>query len=328
VEAFFYTGVMRRRKLLFLVLFLLVAAAIGLVVYRWIAPPPRAVRLLPEGNFLLYVNFSPAHFLDLGQLTAGQTEPEYQDFLQQTGFHFEKDLDTFAISQRNPGNFDSESAAVFTGHFDQTRLSSYLKKRSRSTELYADKTIFLIDHENHLVRVCLVNAETVAVTNMPSPEPMHGIIDRSRNSSLGKGPYLAESYYHQIPFASLAWVILRVPPGRGAVELPGGITLDFLQNTTAVISLRYTGSIRVRADLFSQNDADAAKVKEAANTFVVFTRGLAESENPGGTDKDVKAAFDSIQVQQSGKHTVISVVIPQEFVKKMAAGMQEGSDHK
>lgn len=313
---------MKRRKWLLVALFFVAAAAIGFVVYRWIAPPPRAVRLLPEGNFLLYVNFSPAHFLDLGQFTANQTAPEYQEFVRQTGFHFEKDLDTFAISQRNPGDFDSESAAIFTGHFDQGRLTDYLKKLSSSTELYADKTIYSIQNDRHTVRACLVNADTVAVTNMPSAEPMHGIIDKSRGSYFSKGPYLAESHYHDIPFASLVWAILRVPPGKGAIELPNGITLDFLQNTTAVMSVRYTGSIRIRADLFSQSEADAAHVKEAADTFIGWARTFAESENTGGTDKDVKAAFESIQVQQSGERTVITMVIPQEFVKKMTSGMK------
>lgn len=314
---------MKRRKWLLVALFFVAAVAIGFVVYRWIAPPPRAVRLLPEGNFLLYVNFSPAHFLDLGQFTANQTAPEYQEFVRQTGFHFEKDLDTFAISQRNPGDFDSESAAIFTGHFDQARLSDYLKKLSSSTELYADKTIYSIQNDRHTVRACLVNADTVAVTNMPSAEPMHGIIDKSRGAYFSKGPYLAESHYHDIPFASLVWAILRVPAGKGAIELPNGITLDFLQNTTAVMSVRYTGSIRIRADLFSQSESDATQVKEAADTFIAWARTFAEAENAGGPDKDVKTAFDSIQVQQSGKRTVISMVIPQEFVKKMVSGIKE-----
>jgi hypothetical protein len=318
---------MRRRKWLFLILFL-AAVAVGLVVYNWIAPPPRAVRLLPEGNFLLYVNFSPAHFLDLGQLT-NQTAPEYRDFVEQTGFHFEKDLDTFAVSQVNPNNFDSESSAIFTGHFDQAKLTNYLKKLSRSTELYADKTIFSIPNEGHTVRACLVNAETVAVTNTPSPEPMHSIIDRSRNSYTGKAPYLVDTYYHDVPFASLAWAMLRGPQGPGSVELPGNITLDFMQNTVAVISLRYTGSIRVRGDFYSQSDTDAAHVKEALNTFVVFAKGFAGSENPGGTDKDVKAAFDSLKVEQNGKKTTFSIVVPQAFVTKMGAEMQQGgTNHK
>src|SRR5215467_4287081 len=104
----------RYRTLLILGLILVVAATAGVVVYQRIARPSRGVLLLPEGNFLLYVNFSPAHFFDLSQMPL-QSDPGYQDFLQQTGFHFEHDLDTIAVSQHNPGDFDSESSAIFIG---------------------------------------------------------------------------------------------------------------------------------------------------------------------------------------------------------------------
>src|SRR5579863_1371270 len=101
----------RHRKLLIFLLVLVVAAAAGVVVYERVARPARAVLLLPEGNFLLYVNFTPVHFIDLGQMPA-QSDPQYQDFLRQTDFHFEHDLDTIAISQRNPGDMNSESSAI------------------------------------------------------------------------------------------------------------------------------------------------------------------------------------------------------------------------
>jgi hypothetical protein len=313
---------MRHRKLLFLLLFI-VAAALGLVIYRWVAPPPRAVRLLPESNFLLYVNFSPAHFFDLSQLIASQAEPEYQDFVQQTGFHFEKDLDTFAASQRHPGNFDSDSAAIFTGHFDQPRLTGYLRKMATSMEQYADKTIFSIPNQSHTVRVCLVDGDTVAVTNMASADPIHSIIDKARHSSfMDAGPYLAANYYHDVPFASLAWAIFRVPPQSDTGDLPNGIKLDFMRNSTAIVSLRFTGSLRLRAEILSESEAAAAQVKEAADTFLAWARTFVESSNPGGTDKDVKAVFDGIEVQQKGSRTVISVVIPRAFLEKMQQGLK------
>jgi hypothetical protein len=312
---------MRRHKLLFALLFLLITAGVALVVYRWIAPPPRAVRLLPESNFLLYANISPLHFFNLGALTS-QTDPQYLDFVQQTGFHFEKDLNTFAVSQQHPGNFDSDSAAVFTGHFDAARLTNYLKKLSTGTEQYADKTIFSVPNITHTVRVCMVDGDTVAVTNTTSPDAIHTIIDKSRNSYLSKGPYLAEHYYHDIPFASLAWAIVRVPEQREESQSLAGADLSFMRNSTALVSVRYTGSIRLRAEIFSQNEADAAQVKQAADTFLAWGRAAGASLNPGGTDKDVKAVFDSIEVEQNGTRTVISVAIPRAFVEKMAAEMK------
>ncbi|HKE33408.1 MAG TPA: hypothetical protein VKD65_16870, partial [Candidatus Angelobacter sp.] len=101
----------------------------------------------------------------------------------------------------------------------------------------------------------------------------------------------------------------------------GDIKMDFLQNTTSVASLRYTGSIRFRLEVISASEANANNVTQSANTFLVLGRGAVESLNTGGPDKDVKEVFDSIQVQQNGNRTIVTIVIPQNFVKKMSEAM-------
>jgi len=311
---------MRQRKLLIILVILLCAvAAVGVIVYQRMARPPRAVLLLPEGNFVFYLNFSPAHFLDLGKIPAAESDPEYQDFLQQTGFHFEHDLNTLAVSQGRPGDPDSESAAVFTGRFDQEKLRNYLQKISAGTEKYADKTIFTVRRENHIVRACILDPETVGITNMQSLEPMHTIIDKAR-SSFPTPPSLVKNYYRDVPFASVTWALLHIS-SEPTSQLPGDIKMDFLQNTTSVASLRYTGSIRFRLEVISTSEANANNVTQSANTFLVLGRGAVESLNTGGPDKDVKEVFDSIQVQQNGNRTIVTLVIPQNFVKKMSEAM-------
>jgi len=305
------------RKLIIFCVILFVIVAVGSVVYYRIARPARAVLLLPEGNFLLYVNFSPAHFFDLGPMPAAESEPEYQDFVQNTGFHFEHDLDTIAFSVRNPEGNDPESSAVFNGKFDHDRLTSYLQRRSTDTEKYAGKDIFVLHQANHLVRACLLDSSTVAVTNMQSPEPMHTIIDKSRNSGLiGNGPSLIENYHRYVPFGSLAWAMFRSSGKKAQLE---GWDMDFLQNSVSIASVRYTGSIRLKLEIFSDTAADAQQVLKSANIFLVMVRGAAENLGQSGSDKDVKAAFDSVQVQQNDKRTQITATIPQGFVKKIGS---------
>ncbi len=311
---------MRHRKLLILGIFLLVATAVAVVVYQKVARPAKAILLLPDGNLLVYVNFSPAHFLDLGQMPI-ESEQQYQDFLRQTGFHFEHDLNTIAFSQRNPGDMNSESSAIFTGSFDQDRLQRYLQKLSTGSENYDGRTIFSIRGADHVVRACIVDSNTVAITNMESPEPMHSIIEKARGSFSTRGPSLLQEHYDDVPFGSLAWAIFRMPTDPRAARLPGDINADFLQNTTSVLSVRYTGSIRVRAEVISQSEADAAKVREAANLFIAFGKSIGQSVAAQGPDKDVNAAFDSIQVEQKGNRTVLSATIPQDAVRKMADKM-------
>lgn len=312
---------MRHRKLLIFIIFLGVVAAVGGVAYYRVFRPSHTLYFLPDGDLVLYVNFSPAHFFDVGQIPAAESDPEYQDFVQRTGFHFEHDLDTIAISQRNPGGSESESSAIFTGHFDKGRLSDYLQRRSSSTENYADTQISVLQQGDHVVRACLLDDRTVAVTNMRSAEPMHSIIDKARHST-GKGPSLVENYYGDVPFGSLAWAIIRVPQQSGSAPVAGDFNMEVLQNTVSVLSVRYTGSIRLRAEVISASEADAAKVLEAANLFLVFTKGIASSVAANGPDKDVNAAFGSIQVQKNGTHTVLSATIPQAAVQKIADRMK------
>lgn len=312
----------RHRKLLILFLLLVITAAIGFVVYQRIAQPPKAILLLPDGNFLFYLNFAPAHFFDFGKIPV-ESEPEYQDFVEKTGFHFEHDLDTIAVSQSNPGDPGvSDSAAVFTGHFDQAKLANYMRRLAGDTETYSDKTIYSINNEGHVVRACIVDSTTVAVTTGQSSDGMHSIIDKAGNARITiKGPALASSYYRYVPFGSLAWLMVRVPSNLGDARLPEGLNLDFLQDTVSIASVRYTGSIRVKLEIFSRNESDAKKVTQAASSLLALGRTATTSLNASGTDKDVKAVFDSIQVEQNGNRTAISVVIPQEFLNKVASTM-------
>lgn len=304
------------RKLLILFLVLVITAAIGFVVYQRIAQLPRAVLLLPEGNVLVYINFSPAHFFDFGKLPM-QSDPEYQDFVDKTGFHFEHDLDTIAVSQSTPGDPSLiDSAAVFTGHFDQAKLANYLRRLAGDLENYGDKTIYSFANQGHMVRACIVDSSTIVVATGASAQSIHSIIDKSGNLRItAKGPDLGQSYYRYVPFGSLAWVMVRAPSNIGGAALPDR-SLDFLANTVTVASVRYTGSVRIKLEIFSANESDARKVTEAANSLLAMGRAASQSLSPAAMDKDVKAVFDSIQVEQSGNRTVISAVIPQEFIDR------------
>src|SRR5215471_9866601 len=246
---------MRHRKLLILIIFLVVVIAVGGVVYYRMATPGRAVFLLPDGDLVVYADLAPIPFVNVGQFIdvdqlPGQSDPEYRDFIKQTNFHVERDLKTIAVSIRNPGDVNPELAAVFTGKFDQDGLRTYLQRHSTGSESYAGKTIFSIHGTNHLARACILDSSTVAITNADSADSMHGIIDKASHShSFGEASPLVRDYYTYVPFGSLGWAMLRMP--AQASQLTAGVDIDFLRNAVAIISVRYTGSIRIRADVIS-----------------------------------------------------------------------------
>jgi hypothetical protein len=312
----------KHRKLLILAILLVAAAALAFVVYHRTSQLPEAARLLPEGGLIFYANLKPVHLFNLSKSTEIQHDGEYKDFIDRTGIEFERDLREVAMSRRDtPDGRDVESSEVFIGQFNQTRLRDYLQLLSTGTETYSNHTIYSISHEGHLVRVALLGPDEVAVTNMASPEAMHGIIERTLPSanrifSSPLEPSLLR-FYPKVPFGSLAWLITRLPNKPDNLQLPGGLALTLPSDSVAVGSLRYTGSLLLRADVFAQSEAQAKQIVDSANSHLALVRSIGQFVKTKGPDQDVKAAFDSIQVEQKENVAVFTATIPQSILKKV-----------
>src|SRR5437764_8371138 len=316
-----------RRRLLIAVCSLFALALLIFAGSRWMSRPPAAMRLLPEGELLVYGNLKLVHLFDSKTSAAPSSDPDYQSFIDQTGIRFERDLDEVAMSMRNPGA-DAESSSIFIGRFDPNRLRNYLQKLAAASEKYADKTVFSIPHDGRTVRVCILADNQVAVTNMGSPEPIHSMIDKFRNAApAAQGPYLAEHYYPYVPFHTAAWLVYRVPSQPGAAQLPEGLSFDFLQNTTGVISLQlpfwFSGPLKLKAEVFANSEAEATDLAEAAHNFLSLYRCIGQTMGIGGAYRDLNKVFDNIQVEQKENRTIFTTTIPQTFLKKIASGAQQ-----
>lgn len=313
----------RNRKLLISAVLLAILGLLIWLAVRRFSAAPEAVRLLPEGDVLVYANLKPVHLFELREPRPAQVEGEYKQFIDQTGIQFERDLDEVAMSRRDtPDGKDTESSEIFAGRFDQQRLAAWLRSISTSTEDFAGHTIFLIPHEGHIVRVAILDPKRVAVTNMASADPMHAIIDSSR--SPGKGPSLLRSHYSDIPTGSLGWAIIATRSGTASPQI-GGLSFDFLNNTITVGSLRYTGDVHLRADVITRSDADARRVLDSADSFLSLYRSVSQSIGTKGTDADVKAALDSIRVEQKNNVAVFTATLSQNFLKKLVSEAQSES---
>src|SRR6516164_2423464 len=90
-----------RRKQLWVALAVVVVIAGGIltaVLLRKRAAPD-AVRLLPESDAVLYINLEPVRLLtDIAKHPPKEREPQYEEFVRETGFEFERDLDKAAFA--------------------------------------------------------------------------------------------------------------------------------------------------------------------------------------------------------------------------------------
>ena len=183
---------------------------------------------MPESDGIIYVNLKPIRTFFHKHLKAPQRVPEYEDFVEATGIDWERDLDQAAIALHrmpdpNGPNGPVAYSMVLVGKLTGARLNGWLEAHAVSRESYAGHTIYNIPSENRTVRVAQVGYDMVAVSNTPTPEQIHSMLDRHRAAALPfAGSTLLSQHFHEVPLLSLAW-------GVGQIGLPfsesGAITV-------------------------------------------------------------------------------------------------------
>jgi len=318
-----------RRSVPIIVAVLLVVAAVALVVTLRKHAPPEAARLLPGADGFFYINLKWIRtFNATAQLPPVSRDPEYQKFVEQTGFQFERDLDEAAFAIHYPQFWGDGTAGdaseprfseIFVGKFDSARVLPYLKKLSSSIDNHRGFDIYNIPLEGRTVRVAVLSYDTIAVSNHPNPDVIRGIVDRSRKlASPFGGPSLLRRFYHHVPIASLSFAILRVQPAavRSLGEF-GGWSFLFQNPATVVVSARYLRALHLKAEAFTGSDSEAQYLVDKVGAFLSLFHAAEGSVGAHGTDADVKAFFDSLKVERSHQNAILTATIPQGFIKKV-----------
>jgi len=265
----------------------------------------------------------------LRELPPVPPDPDYQQFIDATGFQFERDLDEAAVAIHYPASLpvttidaakQARFSEVFTGKIQGERLNAYLRKISSSVVNYHDIDIYSIPLEGRTVRVAILGVDTVAASNHPDPQLIRGIVDRSRKlASPFAGPALLRQYYKEVPFASLAWAIVRIVPASAAETGPASWSFLFSKPAVAVASLRYLRAVHLRTVAFTNNEEDAQQLAERLETFLNVFHTAENTVSTSGADADVKAFFDSLKVEHQKNRALLTATIPQGFIRKVFA---------
>jgi hypothetical protein len=310
-----------------------VAAAVTLAVQLRKHAPPEPARLLPGADAFFYLNLKSARKANAGkELPAVSHDPEYERFIRETGFQFERDLEEAAFAIHYPANWPgggtSSSAPeprfseVMVGKFHSERLTAYLRQIAQSVENYHSVDIFTIRVERRSLRVAVLSADSVAASNHDDPAVIQGIVDRSKRlASPFGGPALLRQYYKHVQLASLAWVVARVNPSA-----PGAAAWStvFTKPAAIVISGSYLSplhlratAVHLRAEAFTQSPDEARAITDKVTLFIALTHTAETSVGIHGTDADVKAFFDSLKIKQENDRAVLTASMPFGFLRKM-----------
>jgi hypothetical protein len=320
-----------KRPLPLILIVLLTAGAIIFVVQLRKYAPPEPARLLPGAEGFFYVNLRWMRALNAtDQLPPVSHEPEYEQFISETGFQFERDLNEAAVAVHypgHPGNSAKEArySEVFVGKIETDRMTAYLRKLSTKVDKYGDNDIYDIPLEGRTLRVSLLSVDTVAASNLDDPAVIRGMIDRSHKlASPFAGPWFMRRYYktipinYEIPFTTLAWGIARVEPStRVSSSVLGNMSLLFSKPAVVVASARYIRALNLRAEAFAASPDDARDVTEKIGAFLNLFHTAESSVTVHGTDVDVNAFLQSLKVEQHESSSVLTATVPTGFLHKI-----------
>jgi len=329
----------RTRYSLLLMLAMMVALAVILVLRK--TAPPEAARLLPESDAIVYASLKPLRLATHFDRTQVTRSPDYQHFVDATGIVPERDLDSVAFALHRMDDAKGPNgpvgySEVFEGRFDGERLARYLATIATAKENYAGRDIFTIavgdGKETRPFRVAQLEYDTIAASNMPTPEQIHSIIDRHRSAaSPFAGSSLLSAQYRDVPPFSSAWAIghIGLPfSDRGYVSILG-LRLPMPEDTTFVASLRFLGALHLRIEEIASTDADAARATETLTSLLVVLKTVehtqAEMHPNNSSDASFLDVMNSAKVEQHKDRAVLTANIPLDLVKMLATPSSEAN---
>ena len=313
-----------RRKLPILFGFLIFVAALAAVVFLRKHAPPEPARLLPTADGFVYLDLKWMRYTEVAKkLPAVAYDPDYEQFIQATGFQFERDLQeaALAIHYASPQTGgETRFSEVFVAKIDGDRLRAYLKKLASSVDTYRAIDIYNIPLENRILRIAILGSDTVAASNLNDPAVIRGIIDRSRKvASPFGGPALLRQSYKHVPLTSLAWAIFKLDSANPG---PSTLGLPVSSATTAVASVRYVpvlGEVHLRIEAFTRNEETAEQLTSQVNTYLAIFHSAEVSVSGQTPDPDIRKALDSLKVEQDKDRTVLTATLPAALLRKMVA---------
>jgi hypothetical protein len=319
-----------RRTKLSIAIVLLVLLLLAGAIYLRKEAPPEAARLLPESDGIVYLNLRPLRSATHFDQHPVEHSPDYQHFIDSTGIQFERDLDEAAFAlHRMPNpkgpNGPVAFSEVFVGHFDGRRLADYLATIAPSQESYAGHTIYNIPSEGRTVRVTQLGYDIVAVSNTPSAEQIHSMIDRHRTAALPfSGSSLLSRHYTQVPLLSVAWGIgqIGLPLANGGARVMG-IKLPLPVDATFIASLTWIGKTHLRVEEIAPSDAAAADTTESLDTILVLVKSMANTASATPFDSDTRTMINSIAVERHRNQAVLTATIPTGLLQRAMSSPHE-----
>jgi hypothetical protein len=320
----------RTRRTLFILAAVLVLLAVA--VFLRSKAPPEAARLLPESDGILYINFKPVRAFLRKDLKPPQRVPEYQQFVDATGVDWERDVDQVAIAlHRMPDpkgpNGPVAYSMVLVGNFTGNRLNTWLEAHATSRETYEGHTIYSIQSQDRTVRVSQIGYDSLAISNTPTTEQIHSMLDRHRTAAWPfTNSTLLVQHYHDVPLLAVAWGVGQIAlpfSESGAIHI-FGFSLPLEDDSTIVASLTPAlslgGALNVKVEEIAATDDAAASQAASLATLVTLARGFTASLAANPANNGLRQLLKTAEVTQKRSRVIVTATLSPALLTDLAKG--------
>jgi hypothetical protein len=297
--------------------------------------PPESARLLPESDGIIYLNFRPVRAFFHKDLKPPQHVPEYQQFIDAIGIDPERDLDEAAIALHrmddpNGPNGPVAYSMVLVGKITGQRLNAWLEAHAAARESYAGHTVYSIPSEGRTVRIAQVGYDMLAVSNTPTPEQIHSMLDRHSTAAWPfAGSAMLRQHYAEVPLLSLAWGVGQI--GLPFSEREGinilGLSLPLEANSTIIASvtpaLSLGSLLNVKVVEIARNEAVAAHQAAALDSLLLLARAITVPLAGNSANNGLKELLKTAEITHKRDRVVITATIERSLFSAPEIGQSQ-----
>jgi len=225
-----------------------------------------------------------------------QVEPEYAQFIKETGFDYEKDIARIAIAIFKDAKRNT-FLTVANGRFDQKKISAYALQRGKSNMTENNRTVFLVPlaDTSQTLQFMFLRADLLVITNDDlGNEKLHDVL----HSNAGRAEWRAR--FERLAGSPL-FVVVRQDAALGstlAAQAPGGLRspqlsslLDQLQWIT-LAGKPENDRLRVVAEGECTSESTARQLVDMLNGVVIFAQaGLNDAKTRQQLDPAARQAY-------------------------------------
>ncbi|MGD0096779.1 MAG: hypothetical protein ABSB60_09800 [Terracidiphilus sp.] len=320
----------------------IVAAVLGFLaaaIFLRSKAPPEAARLLPESDGIVYVNLKPMRAFLHGEIKPAKPVPDYQEFIDATGIDWERDLDEAAVALNRVADPNDPQrpvaySMVLVGKITGKKLNSWLDAHATARESYAGHTVYNVpSDQGRTVRVAQIGYDMLAVSNYPTPEKIHSMLDRHATAAWPfVGSTLLSQHYHEVPLLSIAWGVgqiglpfsegcdggpsqpsadagrLGLPVPKGCAISILGLSLPLRADSTIVASIApaLVGSLHLKVEEETPSEESASSQTASLNVVLVLARGFTTPLADSAANNGLKELLNTAEVVQKHNRVVVT----------------------